>query len=450
MNLPLAKQMRAAGDLVRDRVPLVDGFTDFLNKPLPRNVGWLQTLGSLLAFYIVLQTVTGILLAFYYSNSTETAFQSISYIRGELRLGALLLALHRFGAGFIIVTAFLHFTRVYFSAAYRKPREFVWITGLLLGVLLTLFAFTGQLLPYDQHGYWATVVGIRIAASAPGLEAPLQDVLTGGFGSIGTTTLSRFYVLHIAVLPLVFFALMGLHFKLLQKAGSAGPLEGSPDPKHSFYPSQLLKDLLVSTVGALALFLMAWFVPATEYGPASSQAGNFVPRPEWFFYAHYELLKLLPSNMQVLGTFVLPNVLLGLLLALPFLDRGQDRRFRARRLQVTLGALLVVGILVLTTKGFLEASAEASKREAQSQGQEAIADGPTLFEKKGCVKCHTIQGRGGDKGPDLSHVARRLKPGYFKPWIRRPQDLDPNTDMPSFEGSEEELGVLVHYLRTLK
>jgi len=154
----------------------------FLDKPVPRNVGWLHTLGSLLVVYLVFQTVTGILLGLYYTPSPEGAYQSVQHVREGLFLGGFLLRLHRWGAGFVLVTAFLHLARSYFLAAYKAPRELLWLTGLLLGVLLVLFAFTGQLLPYDQHGYWATVVGVRIAGSPPLVGGFVERLLTGGYG----------------------------------------------------------------------------------------------------------------------------------------------------------------------------------------------------------------------------------------------------------------------------
>ena len=164
----------------------------FLGKLLPRNVSWLHTLGGLLLLYLVLQLVTGILLALYYSPSPDQAYASVRYIREELSFGWIVYSLHRCGSSFVLVTAFLHFARSYFLASYKKPRELLWCSGILLGLLLTLFAFSGQLLPYDQRGYWAAVVGIQIAASAPLVGDAVDGLLTGGFGDIGATTLSRF------------------------------------------------------------------------------------------------------------------------------------------------------------------------------------------------------------------------------------------------------------------
>ena len=138
---------------------------------------------------------------------------------------------------------------------------------------------------------------------------------------------------------LVLFGLIQLHLGLLQRVGSAGPATGRPEPYASFYPRQAMKDLLVSAAGAIALFSVATLVALEDSGPASPEAGSFVPKPEWYFYSHFELLKFLPADWQILGTFVLPNLLILLLLLLPFLDRSPERAFTRRKFMNTVGLL---------------------------------------------------------------------------------------------------------------
>ncbi|HHI79546.1 MAG TPA: c-type cytochrome [Planctomycetes bacterium] len=435
-------------DWLKARTDLPDKTRTFLNKPIPGNVGWLHTLGALLLFYLVLQTITGILMGLYYSPSPDQAHESIRYIDTELRLGALVHSLHHHGAAFILITAFLHLMRSFFLAAYRAPRELLWWSGLVLFLLLTLFAFTGQLLPFDNHGYWATEVGIRIASAPPVLGPYIREFLTGGYGDLGATTLSRFMILHVAVLPLVFFGLVGLHLALLQKVGSAGPLHGSPEPYRSFFPGQVLKDLSVAALGALVLFLVAWFMPPGDSGPADPGATGFVPRPEWYFFAHYEILRMLPSGWQLLGTFVLPTAAGGALVLLPLLDR-KSGGLLTDRLRFTLGGLVLFGVVGLTITGLVEESREKPKETAIVG--DPIAAGKKLFHTKKCTKCHSIgKEKGGDKGPNLARVARRIRRDFFKPWIRKPGSFRPDTEMPNFEGSEEELDAIVRYLQTLK
>ncbi len=418
----------------------------FLQKSLPRNVSWLHTLGSLLLVYILFQSLTGVLIAFYYNPSPDQAYDSLRFVQRDLFLGSLLVRLHRFGAGFIMVTAFLHFVRSYFFEAYKSPRELLWITGLGLGVLLSLFAFTGQLLPFDQRGYWATIVGIQIASSAPFFGDAIHALLTGGYGDIGATTLSRFYILHVCILPMALAGLLALHLKILQRTGSAGPLSGDPGPTHPFYPLQAAKDVLISAAGALLLILVALFVTSAESGPANPTAGNFVPRPEWYFLAHYEILKFLPG---LIGAFVLPTAVGMFLLLLPFLNRGPRRPLRQRRFTTILGILACLSIVGLTAQGIVTAPA-SRQSESDNMAMSPIERGKHNFQTLKCITCHRIAGEGKTKGPDLTRVGRRLRPDYLRDWIHDPRNFDPSTEMPAFEGTEDELDAVVEYLLTLQ
>ncbi len=447
--------MRQAGrsliDWIASRWRGVEEARAFLGKPLPTNVSWLHTLGGLLLVYLLLQALTGILLGFYYSPSPENALSSVGFVRDKLFLGEFVYRLHHFGAGFVVVTLLLHLARSYFSASYKAPRELLWLTGLLLSVLVMLFAFTGQLLPFDQQGYWATVVGIRIASGVPLLGETIRSLLTGGYGDIGATTMSRFYVLHLCVLPLAMVVLVSLHLGMLQKVGSAGPTDGgSPKSTHAFFPRQAMKDVLVAAGGAAVLFLVAALVSVERTGAADPVAGSFVPRPEWFFLAHYEVLKWLPGRWQVAGTFVLPAAVFAVLLGLPFFDRRPERSPRRRRFAISVGLLVCAAVVGLTTKGFMESSAASSMVAGGGDALDLIARGRRLFGEKKCVTCHAVAGNGGTKGPDLTHVGRRLRADYLPEWIRNPRNISPSTEMPSFEGSQDELDAVVEYLLSLK
>ena len=428
----------------------------FLGKSLPRNVGWLQTLGSLLLLYLVIQVITGILLSLYYSPAPDQAYASVDYVRQELTFGWLIYSLHKCGTSFVLVTAFLHLIRSYFLAAYKKPRELVWCTGVLLGLVLLMLAFSGQLLPYDQKGYWAAVVGIQIASSTPLIGGAINDVMTGGFGDIGATTLSRFFIAHVCVLPLLLFVLVGLHLNLLQKAGSAGPLTGDPNPHHSFYPRQAAKDMVAATVGAAVLFLVAYLVQLEDSGPAAPETAEFLPRPEWYFFAHFELMKLFPSSLAVVGSFWVPTAVIGGVMLLPFLDRSPERAFARRKFMTVVGGLGVGVLLTLTGVGIAAEAAEAAERAAAAPetGDEPdpIARGRAIYqlEMHDCVTCHLVNEEGGDIGPDLSTAGRRLRVDFMKAMIRRPQTFDPDSEMPPFLGNEQELDLLVQYLQSLK
>lgn len=207
---------------------------------------------------------------------------------------------------------------------------------------------------------------------------------------------------------------------------------------------------VVSAAGAILLFLVATLAPFTDSGPAAPQAGGYTPRPEWYFQSHFQLLKWawLPD---VVGAFVLPNLVIGGLFLLPFLDRNPERAFGKRKVWNAIGLIGVLAVVGLTAQGIAEEAAEqpATTHEESTDG-DPITRGQALFTKMKCIKCHTIQGEGGDKGPDLSNVARRLRGDFFEPWIRNPRVFKPDTEMPSFEGSERELGAITAYLRSLK
>ena len=405
---------------------------NLLNKALPARVGWLHTLGSLLIAYLGFQTLSGVLLALYYSASPESAYASVRYIDEELWLGGFLHRLHRYGSGFVMVTALLHFARSYFWGAYAKPRQWLWVSGMGLGILLTLFAFTGQLLPWDQRGYWATVVGIEIAASAPGAGEHVRSFLTGGYGDIGSVTLSRFFLLHICLLPLAFAALLGAHLWILQRVGSAG---GEPDPKNTFYPRQLFKDTVVTACGALLLVLVAALLPMTDTGPGDPSPGGYTPRPEWYFLAHYQLLKWVPP---LFGAFVLPNLLLGGLLLLPWIDRN-------RKIVVGLGGAACVALVALTSIGIAQLPDEKVPSAVTEH-----ARGPELLHHHECMQCHSLAGDGGTTGPAFDGVGARLQPDYMEAWIRNPRRFKPTTEMPAFAGGEEELRAIIEHLLTLE
>ena len=424
----------------------------FLGKPLPSNIGWIHTLGSLLLVYLLFQTVTGILLALYYSPAPEHAHASVRFIRNELTFGTLVHQLHHHGASFIMATAVLHLTRSFVLGAYKKPRELLWMSGVALLVLLTGFAFTGYLLPYDQNGYWASVVGLNLMADAPLVGPAARQLLTGGYEELGAVALSRFFLLHICVLPLALLALVGFHLRVLQKTGSAGPI-GAPDPpgaSRPFFPLQAFKDVVVAAAGAVALLLVALLVPVEDHGPASTNLGSFEPRPEWYFLPHFELLRRTPAGLQQFATFWLPAAGGAALFLLPWIDRGADRA-PSRRKGVMLAGL--AALLAAVMLGVLGARHGAADTQPPPGGGDLdpVARGRALFfGDMECSTCHVVDGEGVEFGPDLSRVASKVKDDFFAPFLRDPASFYPLTDMPAFDGTEQELQAILAYLRTLK
>jgi quinol-cytochrome oxidoreductase complex cytochrome b subunit len=209
-------------DWLEERSGLVGGLKYFLFRHVPRDTNWFHTLGSATLTAFIVQLVTGVVLAFYYKPSPNEAYASIQYITNDLTLGWLVRGMHRWGASVFIILLFLHMGRVFLFGAYKYPRELNWLLGVLLLVLAMLEGFTGYLLPWDQTAYWATVVGINLNATAPFAGPFLSDFLRGG-QEIGTDTLSRFYSLHMLLIPGGLIALITLHLYLVIRLGVTSP-----------------------------------------------------------------------------------------------------------------------------------------------------------------------------------------------------------------------------------
>jgi quinol---cytochrome c reductase cytochrome b subunit, bacillus type len=209
-------------DWLEERSGLVGGIRYFLFRKVPGDTNWFHTLGSATLTAFLVQAITGVILAMYYQPDPSTAYQSINHITNDLTLGWLVRGMHKWGASVFIILLFFHMARVFLFGAYKYPRELNWIVGVLLLVFGMLEGFTGYLLPWDQTAYWATVVGINLNGTAPILGPFLADFLKGG-GEIGGDTLSRFYSMHMLLIPGLIFALIGLHLYLVVRLGVSSP-----------------------------------------------------------------------------------------------------------------------------------------------------------------------------------------------------------------------------------
>jgi menaquinol-cytochrome c reductase cytochrome b subunit len=217
-------------DWLEERSGLVGGVKYFLFRRVPRDISWAQTLGSATLTAFLVQAVTGVILAMHYKPSAEidrrtgnaVAYESIREITNEVTLGWLVRGMHRWGASVFIILLFLHMARVFLFGAYKYPRELNWIVGVLLLTLAMFEGLTGYLLPYDQTGYWATVVAMNLNATAPFAGPFVANLLQGG-AEFGSDTLARFYSLHMLVAPGGIFALIGLHLYLVIRLGVSSP-----------------------------------------------------------------------------------------------------------------------------------------------------------------------------------------------------------------------------------
>jgi quinol-cytochrome oxidoreductase complex cytochrome b subunit len=220
-----------AVDWVDERTSLSGGMRWLMFRKVPKGTNWFYTLGSATMFAFLSQAVTGVFLAMYYDPSPTHAYESARYITNEAFLGAFVRGMHKWGSSMMLILIFLHMGRTFFFGAYKYPRELNWVIGVVLLVLTLMMALTGYLLPFDQRSYWASVVAVNINGSGPLLGPYLADFLRGG-PDFTATTLSRFYAIHMLLIPGAIAALIGAHLYLVAKLGTTAPpwLKAEPEP----------------------------------------------------------------------------------------------------------------------------------------------------------------------------------------------------------------------------
>ena len=326
--------------------------------PVHRHGFWYY-FGGMTLFLFMVQVITGILLLLYYRPSAEEAYESVQFLMAEVQFGWLIRSIHSWSANLMIFALFVHLFSVLLLKAYRPPREVTWLSGVgLLGLALG-FGFTGYLLPWNELAFFATKVGTEITGAVPVMGGFLLRLLRGGPDVTGAT-LTRFYGIHVAILPAIATGLMGLHLYLVQRHGMSVPPSvehaGGPARTMPFIPNFLLRDIVGWLTALAALAALAAFFP-TELG---RKADPFAPapigiKPEWYFMFMFQTLKYLPAHIlgiegEVVG--ILGFGLAGaLLLLLPFLDRRTARGQRSS-LVTWIGAGMIVYVLVLTYLGY--------------------------------------------------------------------------------------------------
>jgi cytochrome b6 len=311
-------------------------------------------LGGLTLFLFAVQIFTGILLLLYYRPSAAEAYESVQFIVSDVEFGWLIRNIHSWSANLLIAVAFAHFFSVFLLKSYRKPRELTWLTGIVLLFLMLAFGFSGYLLPWNELSFFATKVGTGIAGTVPFAGRFLLRLLRGGDEVTGAT-LSRFYGLHVAVLPAVTTALVALHLLLVQRQGMSVPIDveqrvkaGERLRQMPFFPNYILRDVLAWYIALAILAALAAFYP-WELGKKADQFAVVPPgiRPEWYFLAMFHTLKLLPSHIlglegERVGVAAFALAALFLLLV-PFLDRRANRGERSPLFT----ALAILGLVYL-------------------------------------------------------------------------------------------------------
>lgn len=338
---------------IDERTGLSGPVRKFFNYPVPKYVhkNLLYTLGGLTAITFLIQVVTGILLVFYYDPSTEGAYNSVDFITYQVPLGWLVRGVHHYGSSAMVILAALHMLRTYFFSAYKKPREINWMTGVLLLFLVLVFSFTGYLLPWDQKGYWATKVGSEIAGSVPLIGPTLMQLMRGG-AELGQATLSRFYATHAMLLPALMLLLIVAHIFQLRFHGMAPAITERAKRNAKkfvpFFPHWVVTDAVFG-LGILALLVyLSWSQGAPLDFPADPTSSNFVPRPEWYFLFYFQALKYFPGALEPVATVAIPLFIFGTMIALPFFDRGEERRPWKKPVTTGVAIAYTVIIIVLT------------------------------------------------------------------------------------------------------
>jgi ubiquinol-cytochrome c reductase cytochrome b subunit len=450
-----------------ERTGLPSALDRFLRDPVPSRGGWLFTLGSLCLFLLGLQFATGGLLATAYAPTPDHARASVSFIEKKMAGGSLARGLHSWGASALIVIVLLHMARVFAHRAYRNPRQENWWSGLLLFLFVLGFAFTGYLLPWDQKGYWATVVAIRITATAP-LAGPYLARLLAGGPRVGAPALTRFAAIHFVFLPAVAFLLAAAHVYLLRRHGHAG-LPGDKSPREPFYPRQLARDATASLAALVALIALAHFFPAPLEATADPSDASYVPRPDWYFLFLFQLLHYFKGKAEIIGTILIPTAVTLFLLAIPLLDRTEEPRRAQRRILIASGGAIAAAAVVLTWIAASESPARGSRfgvfepppppsafKDSNLQNYDLAAFPPSvlrggkLIASKKCLECHKISGDGNAKGLELKHLAGRRPKSWLIGHFKDPQEFSPHSKMPPFDDlPERDLSDMADYLLAL-
>ena len=324
-------------DWLDERLDL-SGVKHFISEkgvPIHAQKAWYY-LGGMTLFLLAVQIFTGILLLLYYRPSAAEAYESVQFIVTQVKFGWLIRSIHSWSANLLIAVAFAHFFSVFLLKSYRKPRELTWVSGILLLFLMLGFGFSGYLLPWNELSFFATKVGTGIAGAVPVIGHFTLRLLRGGDDVTGAT-LSRFYGLHVAVLPAMTTALVGLHLLFVQRQGMSVPTRveqkleaGERLPEMPFFPNYILRDVLAWYVVLAAVAALAAFYP-WELGKKADPFAVVPPgiRPEWYFLATFHTLKLIPSHVFGLEGERIGVVGFGLialfLVAVPFLDRRSSQ-----------------------------------------------------------------------------------------------------------------------------
>ena len=467
---------------INHRTGLDDLLRTALDEPIPGGARLAYIFGSGLLFIFLSQIITGVFLALYYVPSADHAHTTVAYITKAVTAGSFLRSLHAYGASAMVVVLLLHLSQTYIYGSYKGRRELLWVSGCVLFGLVMAMAFTGYLLPWDQRAYFATAVGTNAVSEVPFIGESLKRVMRGGT-EMGTLTISRFFVAHVFLVPALIFAFVASHIFLFRKAGPAGPVDEDPiAPRQTpepFYPRQVLMDLSLTALLIIGLGFLAFFVPVQLSHAADPADAQYIPRPEWYYLPIFQWLKYWRGAASIIGVLVMPTILVLAVLAVPFLDRGTERRPWKR--PVALGAYIFVLAMLLGLglrsqyldqhdPGVVQQLAKQAAAEADFMSKPfepelsaaslvaantALADplaakGKTIFEANSCNACHGDGGTGTAAAPALVGVSAKLSTDQITALLIHPNDKMTAGGMPPVALPTDDLKALVAYVSSLK
>jgi ubiquinol-cytochrome c reductase cytochrome b subunit len=453
------------------RLQLAAPVREMAEHPVPRSSSsWWYVFGSGAFVVLLLQVVTGILLALCYIPSAAEAWNSLQILNHNVALGWFIRAMHGWGSNFMIALVLIHMMQVFLFGAYKFPRELTWIVGVLLLLLTLGMAFTGQVLRFDQDAFWGLGIGASIASRIPVAGPAIVKLMLGG-PIIAGATLSRFFALHVFVIPGLLLSFVGVHLLMVLKLGiNEWPMPGRLVKKATyeaqyhrltktdgepFVPFAVWKDLLFAAAVLAAVgFCAAYFGPFGPSGQPDPTIIQTVPKPDYFFLWLYALLALLPPAMETPVLLIVPPLAIGGLLLLPFLFGEGEKSWRRRPIAVLTVLLVAVALRSFThLASYSPWSPEMNAWSAEPipenllKGRTALErQGALVFQGKQCHNCHSLGDKGGERGPALDSVAARLTGDQL---IR--QVLQGRGNMPAYGNSlnPAETTALVAFLQTL-
>ncbi len=441
---------------INDRWPLSALIKLGLEEEIPGGASYAYIFGSSALIMFAVQAATGICQLFYYVPTIDHAYSSLSYFRLSVPFGWLIHGMHYWGANAMLVLVWLHISRVFIWGAYKKPRELTWLIGVFLLLTTLGMSFTGAPLPWDETGYWATEVGTSIAGTVPILGDFLKR-LARGSESMGQLALSRFFILHVAVLPGLLATLIGAHLIAFRKIGSVGRWNEEKRKRTGpFWPDQVMYDAVAGVAFFLIVVALASFAFPPFSGPADPVDTSFEPKPEWNFLFLYQAIKAFRGVFEPMGTVGLPMLATIVILLVPFLDRRKEKDPYKRPFAMAVLFASIAGLTALTIAGArskpgVQQPSTGAPLAAGPQGTATLDQGAALFKSLGCIGCHWVNGNGGKVGPDLSAEGQS---GRSRDWlitqIRNSKEHNPKSAMPSFPALNSlQLNSLVDFLLNL-